>query len=116
VDLCLRVWGLRACVTRPEIKVGRVSYDVIKPSDSNIVFRLEGEVAMLHQLDTARGLIAAQVFGNAPRAFCLVPRHRYGDGTPRSRAWRERSSWARRWYPSTLSLHLLRQGTGRQRS
>jgi CRISPR-associated protein Csd1 len=38
-----------------------------KMLDSNIVFRLEGEVAMLHQLDAARGLIAAQVWQRAAR-------------------------------------------------
>src|SRR5579875_3302807 len=30
--LCLRVWGERACYTRPEMKVERVSYDVMTPS------------------------------------------------------------------------------------
>ena len=30
--LCLRVWGERACFTRPEMKVERVSYDVMTPS------------------------------------------------------------------------------------
>jgi CRISPR-associated protein Cas5d len=30
--LCLRVWGERACFTRPEMKVERVSYEVITPS------------------------------------------------------------------------------------
>lgn len=30
--ICLRVWGERACFTRPEMKVERVSYDVITPS------------------------------------------------------------------------------------
>ncbi|HAW39088.1 MAG TPA: type I-C CRISPR-associated protein Cas5, partial [Pseudomonas sp.] len=28
----LKVWGERACFTRPEMKVERVSYDVITPS------------------------------------------------------------------------------------
>jgi CRISPR-associated protein Cas5d len=28
----LRVWGERACFTRPEMKVERVSYDVMTPS------------------------------------------------------------------------------------
>lgn len=28
----LRVWGDRACFTRPEMKVERVSYDVMTPS------------------------------------------------------------------------------------
>ena len=30
--ICLHVWGQRACFTRPEMKVERVSYDVITPS------------------------------------------------------------------------------------
>jgi len=32
VPICLRVWGERACFTRPEMKVERVSYDVMTPS------------------------------------------------------------------------------------
>ena len=28
----LHIWGERACFTRPEMKVERVSYDVITPS------------------------------------------------------------------------------------
>ena len=31
-DWCLEVWGNYACFTRPEMKVERVSYDVITPS------------------------------------------------------------------------------------
>jgi len=31
-DWCLEVWGDYACFTRPEMKVERVSYDVITPS------------------------------------------------------------------------------------
>lgn len=30
--ICLRVWGERACFTRPEMKVERVSYEVMTPS------------------------------------------------------------------------------------
>lgn len=30
--ICLHIWGERACFTRPEMKVERVSYDVITPS------------------------------------------------------------------------------------
>lgn len=30
--ICLKVWGDYACFTRPEMKVERVSYDVITPS------------------------------------------------------------------------------------
>jgi CRISPR-associated protein Cas5d len=32
VSVSLRVWGERACFTRPEMKVERVSYDVMTPS------------------------------------------------------------------------------------
>ena len=31
-EYCLEVWGDWACFTRPELKVERVSYDVITPS------------------------------------------------------------------------------------
>ena len=30
-EYCLEVWGNWACFTRPELKVERVSYDVITP-------------------------------------------------------------------------------------
>jgi len=36
--LCLKVWGDYACFTRPEMKVERVSYDVITPSATRAVF------------------------------------------------------------------------------
>ena len=35
---CLEVWGEYACFTRPEMKVERVSYDVITPSAARAVF------------------------------------------------------------------------------
>lgn len=31
-EYCLEVWGDWACFSRPELKVERVSYDVITPS------------------------------------------------------------------------------------
>lgn len=37
-DWCLEVWGDYACFTRPEMKVERVSYDVITPSASRAIF------------------------------------------------------------------------------
>ena len=37
--LQLRVWGERACFTRPEMKVERVSYDVMTPSAARGVSR-----------------------------------------------------------------------------
>lgn len=35
---CLEVWGAMACFTRPELKVERVSYNVITPSAARAIF------------------------------------------------------------------------------
>lgn len=37
-EFCLEVWGDMACFTRPELKVERVSYDVITPSAARSIF------------------------------------------------------------------------------
>ena len=37
-EFCLEVWGGYACFTRPELKVERVSYDVITPSAARAIF------------------------------------------------------------------------------
>jgi len=37
-EYCLEVWGDWACFTRPELKVERVSYDVITPSAVRAIF------------------------------------------------------------------------------
>lgn len=37
-EFCLEVWGPIACFTRPELKVERMSYDVITPSASRAIF------------------------------------------------------------------------------
>lgn len=37
-EYCLEVWGDLACFTRPELKVERVSYDVITPSAARAIF------------------------------------------------------------------------------
>jgi len=37
-EFCIEVWGEYACFTRPEMKVERVSYDVITPSAARAVF------------------------------------------------------------------------------
>ena len=37
-EYCLDVWGDWACFTRPELKVERVSYDVITPSAARAIF------------------------------------------------------------------------------
>lgn len=38
MKFCLEVWGDFACFTRPEMKVERVSYDVITPSSARSIF------------------------------------------------------------------------------
>lgn len=37
-EWCLEVWGDYACFTRPEMKVERVSYDVMTPSSARSIF------------------------------------------------------------------------------
>jgi len=37
-DWCLEVWGDYACFSRPEMKVERVSYDVMTPSSARAIF------------------------------------------------------------------------------
>lgn len=37
-EFCIDVWGDYACFTRPEMKVERVSYDVITPSAARAIF------------------------------------------------------------------------------
>ena len=37
-EYCIEVWGDYACFTRPELKVERVSYDVITPSAARAIF------------------------------------------------------------------------------
>lgn len=38
MSFCLEVWGPLACFTRPEMKVERVSYDVITPSAARAIY------------------------------------------------------------------------------
>lgn len=38
-EYCIKVWGNYACFTRPEMKVERVSYDVITPSAARNIFQ-----------------------------------------------------------------------------
>ena len=37
-EYCLEIWGPMVCFTRPEMKVERVSYDVITPSAARAIF------------------------------------------------------------------------------
>lgn len=38
-EYCLEVWGDWACFSRPELKVERVSYDVITPSAARAILK-----------------------------------------------------------------------------
>ena len=38
-EFCIEVWGNYACFTRPELKVERVSYDVMTPSAARNIFQ-----------------------------------------------------------------------------
>ena len=38
-EFCIEVWGDYACFTRPELKVERVSYDVMTPSAARNIFQ-----------------------------------------------------------------------------
>lgn len=38
-EYCIRLWGDFACFTRPEMKVERVSYDIITPSAARNIFQ-----------------------------------------------------------------------------
>lgn len=38
-EYCLEVWGDYACFTRPELKVERMSYDVITPSSARAILK-----------------------------------------------------------------------------
>lgn len=81
----LRVWGDRACFTRPEMKVERVSYDVITPSAARGIIEaihwkpaIEWHVDRIHVLreikfDNVRrnelaGVISARAVRTAMRA------------------------------------------------
>lgn len=60
-EYCLEVWGAMACFTRPELKVERVSYDVITPSAARAIFdaifwkpAIKWEVAKIEVLNPIR--------------------------------------------------------------
>lgn len=50
--ICLKVWGDYACFTRPEMKVERVSYDVLTPSAARgILEAIHWKPAIVWQID-----------------------------------------------------------------
>lgn len=40
--------------------------------DTNLIFRLEGDLGFIHEREAARHLVGAQAGGTGPRGFCLV--------------------------------------------
>jgi len=61
-DWCLEVWGDYACFTRPEMKVERVSYDVITPSARAQYLKLfSGSLHKLNAHNADRGVKTNQM-------------------------------------------------------
>ena len=53
-EYCLEVWGDMACFTRPELKVERVSYDVITPSAARAIFEAYRKHYMIITIGTIK--------------------------------------------------------------
>lgn len=78
---CLEVWGPLACFTRPELKVERVSYDVITPSAARAIFEaifwkpaIRWEVVKIEVLNPIRWIaVRRNEVGAAasPRTRCI---------------------------------------------
>jgi len=70
-QICLHVWGDYACFTRPEMKVERVSYDVITPSAAR------GILAAVHWKPAIRWVID-KIYVLKPIRFESVRRNELG--------------------------------------
>ena len=70
-QICLHVWGDYACFTRPEMKVERVSYDVITPSAAR------GILAAVHWKPAIRWVID-KIYVLKPIRFESVRRNEVG--------------------------------------
>lgn len=73
----LHVWGERACFTRPEMKVERVSYDVITPSAAR------GIIEAIHWKPTIRWVID-RIHVLRPIRFESLRRNEVGDKLARN--------------------------------
>jgi len=76
---CLEVWGDYACFTRPEMKVERVSYDVITPSAARGIFE-----AILWKPAIRWNIIKIEVLN--PIKWISVRRNEVGKVIPRPTA------------------------------
>ena len=70
-EYCLEVWGDMACFTRPELKVERVSYDVITPSDYCLHDKLRRVQLEIDNEGKTYDEIAAQLLRHK-RVLCIV--------------------------------------------
>lgn len=71
----LRVWGVRACFTRPELKAERVSYEVMKPSAAR------GVLEAIHWKPAIRWIVDAIHILN-PICFQSIRRNEVGQKAP----------------------------------
>jgi len=83
---CLEVWGDYACFTRPEMKVERVSYDVMTPSSARAIFEsilwkpaIRWNVTKIEVLKPIRW---ASIRRNEVDALCVAPSANVMKGEP----------------------------------
>ncbi len=76
-DWCLEVWGDYACFTRPEMKVERVSYDVMTPSAARAIFESilwkPAIVWNIKKIEVLNPIRWASVRRNEVGARCVAP-------------------------------------------
>ena len=70
-EFCLEVWGAYACFTRPELKVERVSYDVMTPSAARAIFESIFWKPAIHWQVTKIEVLN-------PRKWCNIRRNEVG--------------------------------------
>lgn len=84
-DWCLEVWGDYACFTRPEMKVERVSYDVMTPSAARGIFEAILWKPAIHwhitQIEVLSPIRWISVRRNEVGRIFLAPSRSYLDGT-----------------------------------
>ncbi len=101
--VCLRVWGDRACFSRPEMKVERVSYDVMPPSAARgILEAVHWKPAIRWVVDRIRVL--------APIRFETIRRNEVGSKIPAGNIKKARNAG------STHDLHHYVDQDRQQRS
>src|SRR5258708_2549653 len=103
MSIRLHVWGDRACFTRPEMKVERVSYDIITPSAARgILEAIHWKPAILWVIDRIHVL--------KPIRFQSFRRNEVGDKISATQAERAMRSG------SLTGLGLIAEQTRQQRA